>query len=124
MKGQLTGLESGGVTTHYIYQCIIDLSEVCEGYVLHVSVILSTGGGPGQDPVGRLRVWPGGCPDPGTGGGCPSPGLGGVYPSRRLLLRMVCILLECILVSILNFVDRSITSELLLIEICRIYKIF
>ena len=45
-------------------------------------------------------------------------------PSRRLLLRTVCILLECILVSILNFVDRSITSELLLIEICRIYKIF
>ena len=76
---------------------------------------------------------PRGCPGPGPGGslpggsvqaqaqGCPGPGLGGVQaqvqgvcipacteadtpPSRRLLLRMVRILLECILVlSVYNF---------------------
>ena len=92
---------------------------------LHLSVILSIGGclgpGPGWRLQGLARGW---CPGPHQG--CPGPG--GVQaqawgcipactetdtPSRRLLLRAVRILLECILVLHVNFeISKSIICDL------------
>ena len=68
------------------------------------------GGSPGPHPGGGWRVWPGGVPRPTLGwwlGGSrsrprrvyPSMHWGRHPPSRRLLLRAVRILLECILVN-------------------------
>ena len=51
-------------------------------------------------PGGRLGVWTGGCPDPNPGGCIPVCTEADTPQSRRLLLRTVRILLECILVLI------------------------
>ena len=71
------------------------------------------GGSPDPHPRGKLRgIWSGGSPGPHPGGGLLAPGgsllpgsgsaeEGNGDPPGRLLLRVVRILLECILVSII-----------------------
>ena len=86
-------------------------------------------------------VWPGGCPGPGQGGGSRGPGLvsrprsGGVSrprpgsvcipacteadpPSRRLLLLMVRILLECILVNTHSFANKYYSIFFCTMSVC------
>ena len=95
---------------HLLSFCILAMSltlcghyrpqRSCEGYVLQVSVCPQRGSGPGG-------IWSQGGRVPGPGGGGSVPGGGGVVSQlalrqtsweRRLLLRTVHILLQCILV--------------------------
>ena len=62
-----------------------------------------TWGGPGPHPRGVSRPTPRGCLQAHTWGGVSQHALRQTPPSRRLLLRAVRILLECILVSIFLF---------------------
>ena len=92
-----TLISGGGHLNCYNQICYRPQTKFAKVMFLHVSVILSTGGLP--TPGGGLVLgdafsrW-GACSGGGSGpGGCLVE-----TPPRRLLLRAVCILLECILV--------------------------
>ena len=78
-----------------------------------LSVILFTGRGMSRPRSGLGRGWgvsPGGCPGPGPWGCIPACTEADTPPSRRLLLRMVHILLECILVHSENLTSLWLIS--------------
>ena len=100
-KGEVQGIWPGGVSRP------TPKGEV-EGDLAGVSPDPHLGGSPDPHPGGVSRPTPRGSPSPHRGGGlCPGPGQGGSQHalrqtpphSRRLLLRAVRILLECILVN-------------------------
>ena len=114
-------------------------NEVCEGYVF-TSVCLSggwypsmPGRSPGPHPGGKLRGLAGGSPGQHPGGGgspSPHPGVGVCIPacteadtpspSSGLLLRVVRILLACILVSVLSFLNTVVFYSLF-VSVIRVY---